>query len=96
MVLSAGDCGHREAQVERRIEMTKIKDLPKHKRPREKLLERGAESLSDAGRLSGDTSLNSIVPTLIKLYVPGKMQSTDRKWFFSFLGFDTLKNIACT
>ncbi|MDP3981129.1 MAG: hypothetical protein Q8Q33_06945 [Chlamydiota bacterium] len=32
--------------------MTKIKDLPKHKRPREKLLERGAESLSDAELLA--------------------------------------------
>jgi len=32
--------------------MAKIKDLPKHKRPREKLLERGAESLSDAELLA--------------------------------------------
>lgn len=27
--------------------MPKIKDLPKHKRPREKLAEKGAENLSD-------------------------------------------------
>jgi len=32
--------------------MAKIKDLPKHKRPREKLSERGAESLSDAELLA--------------------------------------------
>jgi len=32
--------------------MAKIKDLPKHKRPREKLLEGGAESLSDAELLA--------------------------------------------
>ena len=32
--------------------MTKIQDLPKHKRPREKLSERGAESLSDAELLA--------------------------------------------
>ena len=32
--------------------MTKIKDLPKHKRPREKLSERGAENLSDVELLA--------------------------------------------
>ncbi|HDQ16648.1 MAG TPA: JAB domain-containing protein [Candidatus Vogelbacteria bacterium] len=32
--------------------MPKIKDLPKHKRPREKLSERGAENLSDAELLA--------------------------------------------
>jgi len=32
--------------------MAKIKDLPKHKRPREKLAERGAENLSDAELLA--------------------------------------------
>ncbi len=32
--------------------MTKIKDLPKHKRPREKLSEKGAENLSDAELLA--------------------------------------------
>ena len=32
--------------------MAKIKDLPKHKRPREKLSERGAENLTDAELLA--------------------------------------------
>ncbi|MBU4209853.1 DNA repair protein RadC [Patescibacteria group bacterium] len=32
--------------------MTKIKDLPKHKRPREKLSEKGAENLTDAELLA--------------------------------------------
>ena len=32
--------------------MTKIKDLPKHKRPREKLSEKGAENVSDAELLA--------------------------------------------
>jgi len=32
--------------------MVKIKDLPKHKRPREKLLEKGAENLKDAELLA--------------------------------------------
>jgi len=32
--------------------MTKIKDLPIHKRPREKLSEKGAENLSDAELLA--------------------------------------------
>ena len=32
--------------------MPKIKDLPKHKRPREKLSEKGAENLSDAELLA--------------------------------------------
>ena len=32
--------------------MTKIKDLPKHKRPGEKLSEKGAENLSDAKLLA--------------------------------------------
>ena len=32
--------------------MAKIKDLPKHKRPREKLSEKGAENLSDAALLA--------------------------------------------
>ncbi|BBO18458.1 conserved hypothetical protein [Candidatus Brocadia pituitae] len=32
--------------------MAKIKDLPKHKRPREKLSEKGAENLSDAELLA--------------------------------------------
>lgn len=34
------------------LEMSKIKDLPKHKRPREKLSEKGAENLSDAELLA--------------------------------------------
>ncbi|MFH0774755.1 MAG: UPF0758 domain-containing protein, partial [bacterium] len=32
--------------------MVKIKDLPKHKRPREKLSEKGAENVSDAELLA--------------------------------------------
>jgi DNA repair protein RadC len=32
--------------------MAKIKDLPKHKRPREKLSAKGAENLSDAELLA--------------------------------------------
>ncbi len=32
--------------------MPKIKDLPKHKRPREKLSEKGAENVSDADLLA--------------------------------------------
>ncbi|HLB05745.1 MAG TPA: UPF0758 domain-containing protein, partial [Thermodesulfobacteriota bacterium] len=32
--------------------MPKIKDLPKHKRPREKLSAKGAENLSDAELLA--------------------------------------------
>ena len=51
-----------------------IKTWLEDDRPREKLLKKGAGALSNSElRLSGDTSLNSIVPALVKLCVPGKM-----------------------
>jgi len=40
--------------------MAKIKDLPKHKRPREKLAEKGAENLSDAELLLSNYEHNKM------------------------------------
>ena len=95
---SAGRCGHREAKG--REEMTKIKDLPKHKRPREKLLERGAESLSDAELLAilirtgraGKSALDIAKETL-KKYPLSKLLELNQDELTSIKGLESTKAI---
>lgn len=80
--------------------MAKIKDLPKHKRPREKLSERGAESLSDAELLAilirtgrvGKSALDIAKETL-KKYPLSKLLSTTQKELITIKGLENTKVI---
>jgi len=80
--------------------MTKIKDLPKHKRPREKLSEKGAESLSDAELLAilirtgraGKSALDIAKETL-KKYPLSKLLSTTQKELITIKGLENTKVI---
>ena len=80
--------------------MTKIKDLPKHKRPREKLSERGAESLSDAELLAilirtgraGKSALD-IAKEAMKKYPLSKLLSTTQKELIAIKGLENTKAI---
>jgi len=81
--------------------MTKIKDLPMHKRPREKLLERGPESLSDAELLailirtgrSGKSALD-IAKETIKKYPLSKLLEISQAELTSIKGLESTKAIA--
>lgn len=80
--------------------MTKIKDLPKHKRPREKLLERGAESLSDAELLAilirtgraGKSALDIAKETL-KKYPLSKLLEISQDELTGIKGLESTKAI---
>ena len=80
--------------------MAKIKDLPKHKRPREKLSERGAESLSDAELLAilirtgrvGKSALDIAKETL-KKYPLSKLLFTTHKELITIKGLENTKVI---
>ena len=80
--------------------MTKIKDLPKHKRPREKLLERGAENLSDAELLailirtgrSGKSALDIAKETL-KKYPLSKLLEITQDELTGIKGVESTKAI---
>ena len=80
--------------------MAKIKDLPKHKRPREKLSERGAESLSDAELLAilirtgraGKSALD-IAKEAMKKYPLSKLLSTTQKELIAIKGLENTKAI---
>ncbi len=80
--------------------MAKIKDLPKHKRPREKLSERGAESLSDAELLAilirtgrtGKSALD-IAKEAMKKYPLSKLLSTAQKELIVIKGLGNTKAI---
>lgn len=80
--------------------MTKIKDLPKHKRPREKLLERGAESLSDAELLAilirtgraGKSALD-IAKEILKKYPLSKLLEISQGELTGIKGLESTKAI---
>lgn len=80
--------------------MAKIKDLPKHKRPREKLSERGAESLSDAELLAilirtgrvGKSALDIAKETL-KKYPLSKLLAVTQKELITIKGLEDTKVI---
>lgn len=80
--------------------MAKIKDLPKHKRPREKLSERGAESLSDAELLAilirtgcvGKSALDIAKETL-KKYPLSKLLAATQKELITIKGLENTKVI---
>ena len=80
--------------------MAKIKDLPKHKRPREKLSERGAESLSDAELLAilirtgraGKSALD-IAKEAMKKYPLSKLLSTTQEELIAIKGLENTKAI---
>ena len=80
--------------------MPKIKDLPRHKRPREKLSERGAESLSDAELLAilirtgraGKSALD-IAKETMKKYPLSKLLSTTQKELIAIKGLENTKAI---
>lgn len=80
--------------------MAKIKDLPKHKRPREKLSERGAESLSDAELLAilirtgraGKSALD-IAKEAMKKYPLSKLLSITQKELIAIKGLENTKVI---
>lgn len=80
--------------------MGKIKDLPKHKRPREKLSERGAESLSDAELLAilirtgraGKSALDIAKETL-KKYPLSKLLAATQKELITIKGLENTKVI---
>lgn len=80
--------------------MTKIKDLPKHKRPREKLSEKGAESLSDAELLAilvrtgrvGKSALDIAKETL-KKYPLSKLLAATQKELITIKGLENTKVI---
>ena len=80
--------------------MTKIKDLPKHKRPREKLSEKGAENLSDvellailirAGR-AGKSALDIARETL-KKYPLSKLLAVTKDELTKIKGLEDTKAI---
>jgi DNA repair protein RadC len=80
--------------------MTKIKDLPKHKRPREKLSEKGAESLSDAELLAilirtgraGKNALDIAKETL-KKYPLSKLLAVTQTELITIKGLENTKVI---
>jgi len=80
--------------------MPKIKDLPKHKRPREKLAERGAESLSDAELLAilirtgraGKSALD-IAKEALRKYPLSKLLAVDQKALLAIKGLENTKAI---
>jgi DNA repair protein RadC len=80
--------------------MAKIKDLPKHKRPREKLSERGAENLTDAELLAilirtgraGKSALDIARETL-KKYPLTRLLSVTQDELHSIGGLEGTKSI---
>ena len=80
--------------------MTKIKDLPKHKRPREKLSEKGAENLSDAELLAilirtgraGRSALD-IAKDTFKKYPLTKLLAVSKDDLVSIKGLEETKAI---
>ncbi len=80
--------------------MTKIKDLPKHKRPREKLTEKGAENLSDAELLAilirigraGKSALDIATDTL-KKYPISKLLTVTKDELTDIKGLEDTKAI---
>lgn len=80
--------------------MAKIKDLPKHKRPREKLSERGAENLTDAELLAilirtgraGKSALDIARETL-KKYPLSRLLSVTQDELHSIRGLEGTKSI---
>lgn len=80
--------------------MTKIKDLPKHKRPREKLSEKGAENLSDAELLAilirtgraGRSALD-IAKDALKKYPLSKLLAVSKNDLLSIKGVEATKAI---
>jgi len=80
--------------------MPKIKDLPKHKRPREKLFEKGAESLSDTELLAilirtgraGNSALD-IAKDVLKRYPLSKLLTTSVNDLLSIKGVESTKAI---
>ena len=80
--------------------MAKIKDMPKHKRPREKLSERGAESLSDAELLAilirtgraGKSALDIAKETL-KKYPFSRLLGATQKELIAIKGLENTKAI---
>jgi DNA repair protein RadC len=80
--------------------MAKIKDLPKHKRPREKLTERGAENLTNAELLAilirtgraGKSALEIAKETL-KKYPLTKLLSVTQDELYNIRGLEGTKSI---
>lgn len=80
--------------------MPKIKDLPKHKRPREKLSEKGAENLSDAELLAilirtgraGKSALD-IAKEALKKYPLSKLLAVTKDELTSIKGLEDTKVI---
>ncbi|MFH1706232.1 MAG: UPF0758 domain-containing protein, partial [Patescibacteria group bacterium] len=80
--------------------MTKIKDLPKHKRPREKLSEKGAENLTDAELMAilirvgraGKSALDIAKETL-KKYPLSKLLTATKDELTSIKGLEDTKAI---
>lgn len=80
--------------------MSKIKDLPKHKRPREKLNEKGAENLSDAELLAilirigraGKSALD-IAKEILKKYPLSKLLAVTKDELTSIKGLEDTKAI---
>lgn len=80
--------------------MVKIKDLPKYKRPREKLSERGAENLTDAELLAilirtgraGKSALDIAKETL-KRYPLKKLLSVSQEDLINIKGLEKIKAI---
>jgi len=80
--------------------MTKIKDLPKHKRPREKLSEKGAENLSDAELLAilirtgrtGKSAL-AIAKETLKKYPLSKLLAVTKDELTNIKGLENTKAI---
>ncbi|MDD5092085.1 MAG: DNA repair protein RadC [Candidatus Wallbacteria bacterium] len=78
--------------------MTKIKDLPEHKRPREKLLEKGPAGLSDAELLAilirtgrtGKSALE-IASDLLKSFPPDRLASITHNDLLSIKGIESTK-----
>lgn len=81
--------------------MPKIKDLPRHKRPREKLAERGAENLSDAELLAilirtgraGKSALD-IAKEALKKYPLSKLLAVTKDELTTIKGLEDTKAIA--
>ena len=80
--------------------MARIKDLPKHKRPREKLSEKGAENVSDAELLAilirtgraGKSALDIAKETL-KKYPLSKLFAVNKDELTGIKGLENTKPI---
>jgi DNA repair protein RadC len=80
--------------------MTRIKDLPKHKRPREKLAEKGAENLNDAELMAilirtgraGNSALDIARETL-KKFPLSKLLAVSKDELTGIKGMDDTKAI---